>query len=125
MKVVIVGGSAAGAFAALLLARAGHRVLVVDRDRLEPAPDVEAAAAAAFRASAPQIVQRAAAQFDPTAFRAFWAVMGMMRRPGEVYTDPEVVARTRDAIRRHGSGPSMPQPTREQLLTALAAEAAG
>src|SRR5262249_5582925 len=42
---------------ALLLARAGHQVLVLERDRLQPAPDVEAAAAAAFRPSAPQIVQ--------------------------------------------------------------------
>jgi len=30
---------------------------VLERDSLEPAPDVESAAAAAFRPSAPQIVQ--------------------------------------------------------------------
>ena len=57
MRIVIAGGSAAGLFAALLLARAGHDVVVLDRDRLEPAPDVESAAAAAFRPAAPQIVQ--------------------------------------------------------------------
>ena len=56
MKVVIAGGGAAGCFAALLLARAGHEVLVLERDRLEPRRDVEDAAAAAFRATAPQIV---------------------------------------------------------------------
>lgn len=43
--------------AALVLARAGHDVVVAERDDLTPAPDVEAAAATAFRASAPQLVQ--------------------------------------------------------------------
>ena len=57
MKIAVVGGGAAGLFAALLLARAGHEVVVLERDPLEPAPDVEAAAAAAFRSAAPQIVQ--------------------------------------------------------------------
>lgn len=57
MKVVVVGGSAAGLLTALVLAEAGHEVEVLDRDPLEPAPDVESAAATAFRASAPQIVQ--------------------------------------------------------------------
>ena len=57
MDIAIAGGSAAGLFAALLLARAGHQALVLERDFLEPAPDVESAAATAFRPSAPQIVQ--------------------------------------------------------------------
>ncbi len=63
---------------------------------------------------------RAAAQFDPTAFRAFWKIMGMLGRPDEVYSDPQVVAATRAAPSQHGSGPSMAQPTRAQLLAALA-----
>jgi len=57
LRIAIAGGSAAGLFAALLLARAGHDVVVLERDRLEPAADVESAAAMAFRPSAPQIVQ--------------------------------------------------------------------
>jgi hypothetical protein len=63
---------------------------------------------------------RAAASFDPTAFRAFWKIQGMICRPDEVYTDPEVVACTHAVLHRQGAGPSMPQPTREQLLAALA-----
>ncbi|HEY1298505.1 MAG TPA: FAD-dependent monooxygenase, partial [Chloroflexota bacterium] len=57
MRVVIVGASAAGGFAALLLARAGHEVLVVEKDRLELASDIESAARSAFRSTAPHIVQ--------------------------------------------------------------------
>jgi hypothetical protein len=37
-----------------------------------------------------------------------------------VYTDPQVVACTWDALGRHGSGPPVAQPTRAQLLAALA-----
>jgi 2-polyprenyl-6-methoxyphenol hydroxylase-like FAD-dependent oxidoreductase len=62
---------------------------------------------------------RTAALYDPTAFRAFWNVMGMLRQPVEVYTDPDVVARTREVLHHHGTQPSMAQPTREQLLAAL------
>jgi 2-polyprenyl-6-methoxyphenol hydroxylase-like FAD-dependent oxidoreductase len=57
VDIAIAGGSAAGLFAALLLARAGHHAVVLERDGLELAPDVESAAGAAFRPSAPQIVQ--------------------------------------------------------------------
>jgi flavin-dependent dehydrogenase len=63
---------------------------------------------------------RTAALFDPTAFRAFWRVMGMIRRPDEVYADPRVVACARDVLQRHGGVPPVVQPTREQLLAALA-----
>ncbi len=57
MKVVVVGSSAAGQVAALLMALAGHEVLLLDRDDLLPAVDVETAAATALRPAAPQIVQ--------------------------------------------------------------------
>src|ERR1700733_15457332 len=57
LDIAIVGGSAAGLVAALLLARRGRQALVLEGDSLDPAPDVESAAAAAFRPSAPQIVQ--------------------------------------------------------------------
>jgi hypothetical protein len=45
----------------------------------------------------------------------------MVCPPDEVYTDPQVVACTREALGRHGSGPPVVQPTRAQLLAALAA----
>ena len=57
MRIIVVGGSAAGQFTALLLARAGHEVLLLDQDSVEPASDIEAAAADAFRPAVPQFVQ--------------------------------------------------------------------
>lgn len=75
---------------------------------------------------------RAAAAFDPVVFRAFWRVQGMIATPGEVYTDPEVVARTREVLRNPSGNPSASpsaspsagapadQPSREQLRAALA-----
>jgi hypothetical protein len=62
---------------------------------------------------------RAAAPFNPTAFRAFWKIMGMISRPDEVYTDPDVIHRTREALRHHTNGLSIAQPSREELLAAL------
>ncbi len=64
---------------------------------------------------------RLAASWDPTAFRAFWKINGMVCPPGQVYTDPDVVACTRETLSQHGAAPPVAQPTREQLLTALAA----
>ncbi len=44
----------------------------------------------------------------------------MIRRPDEVYADPQVVARTQEVLRHPGSTSPVAQPTREQLLAALA-----
>jgi 2-polyprenyl-6-methoxyphenol hydroxylase-like FAD-dependent oxidoreductase len=62
---------------------------------------------------------RTAAKFDPVAFRGFWRIMGMISPPGEVYTDPEMVARTHKTLRDHGDDASIVQPSREQWLPAL------
>ena len=62
---------------------------------------------------------RTAALFDPTAFRAWWRVMGMISKPGEVYTDPQVVARTHAALRDHDGDAAIVQPPREHWLAAL------
>jgi hypothetical protein len=63
---------------------------------------------------------RAAASFDPVAFRAMWGILAMIRQPAEVYCDPRVVARTQETLRQHDGVTAAPQPTREQLLLALA-----
>jgi 2-polyprenyl-6-methoxyphenol hydroxylase-like FAD-dependent oxidoreductase len=81
-----------------------------------PAPSPPSASA--HRVSYAQL--RTAARVDPTAFRAFWQIMGMLRRPDEVYADPQVVAATQAALQRYGSAPPVAQPTRAQLLAALA-----
>jgi hypothetical protein len=49
-----------------------------------------------------------------------WARAQDAVRPGEVYADPQVVACTQEALQQPGSRPAMTQPTREQLLAALA-----
>jgi hypothetical protein len=58
--------------------------------------------------------------FDAIVFRAFWRVLGMLARPGEVYADPDVVARTQEILRRFDTAPAMTQPTRAGLEAALA-----
>jgi 2-polyprenyl-6-methoxyphenol hydroxylase-like FAD-dependent oxidoreductase len=80
----------------------------------EPVPPPPAAG---DRVSYPQL--RVAASYDPVAFRAFWKINGMVCPPEQVYTDPQVIACTRAALSRHGSGPPVAQPSREQLLAAL------
>jgi 2-polyprenyl-6-methoxyphenol hydroxylase-like FAD-dependent oxidoreductase len=81
-----------------------------------PAPD--AAPVIPDRVTYAQVC--AAAPFDPAVFRAFWEIQGMIRRPDEVYTDPHVVACTREALPHLVTRSAMAQPTREQLLAALA-----
>ena len=49
---------------------------------------------------------------------ALWKINGMVSPPEQVYTDPDVIARTQETLRRHGTAPAVPQPTREQLRTA-------
>jgi hypothetical protein len=63
---------------------------------------------------------RAAMPFDAIVFRAFWRVMGMLANPGDVYTDPGIVARTQDVLRSLGTASATTQPTRAQLEAALA-----
>lgn len=70
------------------------------------------------RVSYPQL--RAAALFDPAAFRALWTINAMLRPPGEIYTDPEVVARTQQVLCQHGTARPVTQSSRGQLLAALA-----
>lgn len=62
---------------------------------------------------------RAAAPFDPVVFRAFWKVMGMTAIPGEVYADPEVIARTQDILGKHEAAPAADLPHRAQVLAAF------
>ncbi|MBW0101847.1 NAD(P)/FAD-dependent oxidoreductase [Pseudonocardia sp. KRD291] len=57
MDITIVGGGAAALMTALLAARDGHRVTVLERDTLPRQATGEDAAASAFRGSAPQVVQ--------------------------------------------------------------------
>ena len=60
-----------------------------------------------------------AASRDPTAFRALWKINGMVCPPEQVYTDPDVIARTQETLSRTAAAPPPAQPTRDQLLTAL------
>jgi hypothetical protein len=57
--------------------------------------------------------------FDAIAFRAFWRVTGMLAKPEDVYTDPDVVTRTREVLRFLDAAPAMTQPSRAELEAAL------
>jgi hypothetical protein len=43
----------------------------------------------------------------------------MIGRPREIYTDPHIVARTQETLRKHVSDPSIVQPPRDRVLAAL------
>jgi 2-polyprenyl-6-methoxyphenol hydroxylase-like FAD-dependent oxidoreductase len=91
--------------------------LVMLRHNIFGAPAPAAASSMSDRVTFAQL--RAAARFDPTAFRSLWRVMGMIGRPDEIYSDPEVVARTHETLREHGGVKSLVQPSRERVLAAL------
>jgi hypothetical protein len=84
----------------------------------DPAPGPAAVSPGAV--THPQL--RVAARYDPAAFRGLWSIYAMIRRPDDVYRDPQVVAGTRAALR--GQPAAVPQPAREQLDAALASPAA-
>ena len=63
---------------------------------------------------------RTAAASNPVAFRAFWKIHATISRPDEVYADPDVVAVTRAALGEPHRALPMAQPSRDQLLAALA-----
>jgi hypothetical protein len=92
--------------------------LEILRHRVFGGPPPQQPAASSERVTYAEL--REAATVDPSAYRAFWKVNGMICRPDEVYADPEVVACTRDALAVPGSGTAIAQPTREELLAALA-----
>jgi 2-polyprenyl-6-methoxyphenol hydroxylase-like FAD-dependent oxidoreductase len=57
VRVVIVGGSVAGLAAAMLFARQGHEVLVLDSDDIAAAPDLDGATRSPWRPGAPHSPQ--------------------------------------------------------------------
>lgn len=65
---------------------------------------------------------RQAATVDADAFRAVWAVMGMVAPPSAVYADPALVARVR-AVLADGTPTPVPSPARADLERALAGQA--
>jgi 2-polyprenyl-6-methoxyphenol hydroxylase-like FAD-dependent oxidoreductase len=67
---------------------------------------------------------RTAAMFDPGVFRAFWRFYGMLEKPDRVYTDPAVVACTRQALRQLEATAAIAQPSQEQLVAALTSQTA-
>jgi hypothetical protein len=44
----------------------------------------------------------------------------MLEKPSDIYTDPQIIARTKEVLLQHGSGSSISQLSREELLAALA-----
>lgn len=59
--------------------------------------------------------------YDGMLFRAFWRVMGMLSIPEDVYTDPDVVSRTRNVLDTLGRDGGVPQPSRAEIDAVLSA----
>src|ERR1700760_3179171 len=57
MRIAVIGGSAAGMFCGLLLARAGHEIFIIERDEFKIENTASEAAQKAFRSGAPHLVQ--------------------------------------------------------------------
>ena len=64
------------------------------------------------------VVAPLAAAVDADAFRALWALMGMLAPPSDVYTDPALIARVR-AVLADGTPTPVPSPARADLERAL------
>jgi 2-polyprenyl-6-methoxyphenol hydroxylase-like FAD-dependent oxidoreductase len=89
------------------LAMLRHTVLGAPRP-VPPAPD---------RLTFAQL--RQASLVDADAFRAVWALMGMVGDPEQVYENPTLVGRVRAALAT-GTPPTVPQPARADIEAALA-----
>jgi len=61
---------------------------------------------------------RQAALFDADAFRAVWALMGMVGDPARVYESPALAARVRGVLAA-GTPAAAPQPARSDVEAAL------
>lgn len=94
-----------------MLARDGHAATVVERDRREPPPDVETAAAGVLRATAPQILQphvllatfrELLHERPPDVHRALLDA-GVTEAPLDTQIPPTLAARLRRAT--NGCGP--------------------
>jgi 2-polyprenyl-6-methoxyphenol hydroxylase-like FAD-dependent oxidoreductase len=95
-----------------------HEQLVRLRHSIEGGPAPEALPLITDRVTFRQL--RAAAVYDPFAFRGLWEVMGMLRNPDDIYTDKQIVASTRTALGNHRGEPRDTEPNRNDLFAALA-----
>jgi hypothetical protein len=105
-----------------------HLVMARCRQLLiERLPDVYAGLLAAGVAEAPLRTQMPDSLADTAARPGDERLTSMMTRRSTVdwvlrravYTDPDIVACTRETLRLHRTAPPLAQPTREQLLIAL------
>jgi hypothetical protein len=57
--------------------------------------------------------------YDPEAYRAFLDIIGVIKLPGEVFSQPELVERI-IAIAQTEPPPQIPGPTRPELMELVA-----